>query len=131
MTHDFKLSDELPADTQTIYDAWLSGDQHTVMTGGKAEVEPRVGGPFTAWDGYITGHTITLEPGQRIVQSWRTSDFSETDQDSQIEVTLEPLGKGTKITIHHSNVPDRLRSFEAGGWQSHYFDPMRAHFAAI
>ncbi len=130
MTYEFTLSDEIPASAQTIYDAWLSSKLHTAMTGGSAELQPTVGGAFTAWDGYISGVTRALEPGRRIVQSWRTSEFADSEEDSQIDVLLEPLGGTTRITIHHSNVPDRLQSFEQGGWQAHYFDPMKAHFAS-
>ena len=31
------------------------------MTGSPAKVEPRVGGKFTAWDGYITGKDTRAE----------------------------------------------------------------------
>ncbi len=129
-TYEFELSDDLPASPERIFDAWMSSDAHTAMTGGAAEVDPHVGGTFTAWDGYIVGQTTALEPGRRIVQSWRTADFPETEADSQIEVVLEPVEAGERITLVHSKVPDRLRSFEEGGWQSHYFDPMRRYFAA-
>jgi activator of HSP90 ATPase len=130
MTYDFELSDELPANPQRIFDTWMSSEDHTAMTGGTAELDPRIGGAFSAWDGYIVGQTTALEPGRRIVQSWRTAEFSETEADSQIEIVLEPVEAGTRITLIHSTVPDRLRSFQEGGWQTHYFDPMRTYFAA-
>jgi activator of HSP90 ATPase len=73
---------------------------------------------------------LALEPDVRIVQSWRTSEFTADDPDSQIEVVLDPIDAGTKITIRHSDVPDTHRSYQEGGWQAHYFDPMRKHFDA-
>jgi activator of HSP90 ATPase len=130
MTYDYELSDEIPATAQAIYDAWMSSAGHTAMTGGVAQIDTRVGATFTAWDGYIVGRTTALEPGRRIVQSWRTADFAATDADSQIEVLLEPLPTGTRLRLLHTGVPDQLRDFEDGGWQSNYFDPMRAYFAA-
>lgn len=129
MGYDFEVSDTLPGTPDAIYEAWMSSDGHTAMTGAEAHVDPRVGGAFDAWDGYITGHTLVLEPGRRIVQSWRTSEFTDEHEDSQIEVLLDPTGEGTRVTIRHTNVPDGQLGYEQGGWQDSYFDPMREHFA--
>jgi len=128
MGYDFEVSDVLPATPDEIYAAWMSSEGHTAMTGAEAHVDPRVGGDFDAWDGYITGRTLALEPGRRIVQSWRTSEFDDTHEDSRIEVLLEPLGEGTRITIRHTNVPDGQTGYEQGGWQESYFEPMREYF---
>ena len=106
MGYDFEVSDIVPATPDDIYEAWMSSDGHSAMTGAEAHVDPTVGGAFDAWDGYITGRTIALEPGRRIVQSWRTSEFADEHDDSQIEVLLEPVGEGTRITVRHTNVPD-------------------------
>ncbi|HUZ21726.1 MAG TPA: SRPBCC domain-containing protein [Acidimicrobiales bacterium] len=83
---------------------------------------------MSAWDGCITGVTRALDPGRRIVQSWRTAEFSD-DDDSRIEVDLEPVDQATRITLRHSNVPDGHLGYENGGWQERYFDPMKASFA--
>ncbi len=128
MAYDFEVSDVLPATPEAIYAAWLTSDGHSAMTGSQARVDARVGGEFEAWDGYISGRTLALEPGRRIVQSWRTAEFSAADEDSRIEVLLEPLAGGTRITLRHTNVPNDQRGYEQGGWQENYFDPMRAYF---
>jgi hypothetical protein len=99
------------------------------MTGGKAEMSDRVGAEVTAWDGYISGRNLELVPGQRIVQSWRTSEFTDEHADSVIIVTLENAGDGTLLTLVHQNVPDDQKSYEEDGWQSNYFEPMAAYFA--
>lgn len=128
MGYDFEVSDTIPATPHDIYAAWLSSAGHSAMTGSDAEVDPAVGGAFEAWDGYITGRTISLDPDRRIVQSWRTSEFDESQPDSQIEVLLEPDGEGTRVTIRHTNVPDGQLGYEQGGWQESYFEPMREYF---
>jgi activator of HSP90 ATPase len=129
MAYDFELSDVLPATPQAIYEAWMSSEGHTGMTGAEATIDPRPGGAFEAWDGYIAGKTIALDPGRRIVQTWRTSEFAGSDPDSEIEVLLEPVEGGTKLTLHHRNVPDGQFGYERGGWQESYFDPMRDYFS--
>lgn len=129
MGYDFEVSDTIPAGPQDVYDAWMTGAGHSAMTGAEAVIDPAIGGAFEAWDGYITGVTLALEPGRRIVQTWRTSEFTDEHPDSQIEVLLEPVEGGTKVVIRHTNVPDDQLDYEHSGWQDSYFDPMRRHFA--
>ncbi|MEI8082145.1 MAG: SRPBCC domain-containing protein [Actinomycetes bacterium] len=130
MIYDFEVSDVIGAKPEVLYGAWLDSAQHTAMTGAPAEISPVAGGEYSAWDGYITGQTISLEPVRRIVQTWRSQEFESDEQDSAIDVVFEPEELGTRVTIRHSNVPSRLRGFEEGGWQENYFDPMKAYFEA-
>ena len=128
MAFSFTLTDVIPATPRQIYDTWLDGRGHTAMTGSAAEASSIEGGTFTAWGGYISGRNLTLEPGRRIVQAWRTTRFTAGDPDSQIEVLLEPAAEGTRITLHHTNVPDGHTGYQDGGWQEHYFEPMKRYF---
>lgn len=129
MPFDFSVSDVIPAAPQEIYDAWLDSNGHARITGGQpARISAEEGAEFTVWNGYIWGSNRKLEPGRRIVQSWRTTNFTTEDADSQIEVLLEPVPGGTKVTVNHSNVPDGHTSYRDGGWQDNYFDTMKKHF---
>ncbi len=129
MTYDFEVSGVVPAPPEKLYRAWLSSDEHTAMTGGVATIDPNVGGEFTAWDGYINGKNLELEPYARIVQSWRTTQFTDDDPDSQIEVNFESAEGGTLVRIRHSGVPSEQLGYENGGWQKSYLDPMRNYFS--
>jgi activator of HSP90 ATPase len=129
MAYDFELSTVLPAPPADVYEAWMSSEGHAAMTGAGARVDPQPGGSYEAWDGYIWGKTVALEPSRRIVQTWRTSEFNEADRDSEVEVLLEPVEDGTRLTLHHRGVPDGQLGYEQGGWQDNYFDPMREYFS--
>ncbi len=128
MSYDFEVSDIIPGTPEEIYSTWLDSEGHSAMTGAEAHVDPAVGGEFDAWDGYITGRTLELEPGRRIVQSWRTSEFSDAHEDSRVEVLFDAVDDGTRVTIRHTNVPEGQTGYEQGGWQDSYFAPMRAFF---
>jgi activator of HSP90 ATPase len=130
MPFSFTLTDVIPAAPEHIYSAWLDSRGHSRMTGSKAKAAPTDGAAFTAWGGYIKGRNLTLEPPRRIVQSWRTTKFTRTDADSQIEVLLEPVATGTRLILHHTNVPDGHTGYQNGGWQEHYFKPMKRYFGA-
>jgi uncharacterized protein YndB with AHSA1/START domain len=128
-TDTLQLTSLIPADPPTIFAAWLDSAGHTAMTGAAARVEARAGSQFSAWDGYISGTTLEVDPGRRIVQTWRTTEFPEDAPDSQLEILLEPEGQGTRVTLYHTEIPlgqgDRYRS----GWEEFYFAPMRRFFA--
>lgn len=119
----------IPASPERVYAAWLDGEEHSRMTGGGATGQPEVGAAFTAWDEYISGRNLELSPGERIVQSWRTTQFPKSAKDSRVEVTLEAVEGGTKLTLSHTEISDgRGKSYESG-WVDHYFEPMKAYFA--
>jgi activator of HSP90 ATPase len=123
----FELSELIPATPDEIYDAWLSSEGHSKMTGGAAEVSNSVGGGFEVWDGYIQGKNVELIPTSRIVQEWRTTEFEDSDEDSLLEIVLASSGEGTLITIRHSNLPDHGMQYKQG-WIDAYFVPMKAYF---
>ena len=123
-----ELSAVFPTSSTNLYLSWISSSKHSAMTGGAAEIEAREGGKFSAWDGYITGETVVLEPETRIVQKWRTSEFADYDEDSDLEVLLEDVDEGSKITLRHSNIPAGQGEKYRVGWEDHYFTPMREHF---
>ncbi len=121
----------LPATPEDLYDAWLSSLGHTAMTGAPATTEARVGARHTAWDGYISGEHVELEPGRRILQTWRTTEFPETSPDSLLEIVLMEHGDGTRLTLIQNGIPDGQGEKYHEGWQDHYFAPMHAYFAAM
>jgi uncharacterized protein YndB with AHSA1/START domain len=127
MSVEFEISEIFTATAQAIYQAWLDSEEHTQMTGSQAQASDQVGGSFSAWDGYIFGKNLELEPGKRIVQAWRTTEFQPSDPDSRLVVTLEPEGKGARVTIHHSNLPADGMQYKKG-WVEFYFEPMLAYF---
>ena len=111
-----------------IYNAWLSSDGHSAITGSPAKVDGKIGGNFSAWDGYIFGTTLELAPNQTIVQAWRTSEFADDAPDSRLEVSLEDVEGGVKVTLTHSDMPeDQVDSYRQG-WEDFYFKPMREYF---
>jgi uncharacterized protein YndB with AHSA1/START domain len=129
MQYAYTLTTTIPASAQEIYEAWLDSLAHTEMTGSEAVMSDKVGDEVEAWDGYITGRNLELVPGERIVQSWRTTQFTDEHEDSIITVTLEETEDGTLLTLVHSNVPKEQISYERGAWQKHYFEPMQEYFA--
>lgn len=124
----FTLKIKIQAAVKEVYNTWLSSEGHSRMTGGEAKTSDQVGDRFTAWDGYIEGKNLALEPNNRIIQSWRTSQFEEKEEDSHIELLFNEVDGMTELTLNHTNVPESGEHY-IKGWDVHYFQPMKAYFS--
>lgn len=123
------VSVELPVKTELVFHAWLDSEKHSAFTSSEAVIDPSVGGSFTAWEGYISGKTLELDSPNKIVQSWRTTEFSDADSDSRLEILLEPINNGTLVTLKHTNIPDGQGDMYREGWEEYYFRPMLEYFS--
>jgi activator of HSP90 ATPase len=129
MSDSIQLSTVLTAAPEDIYLGWLSSREHSAFTGSPAQIDSRLGGKFTAWDGYIQGTTLELKPYERIIQSWRTTEFPPDSPDSRLEVQLEAVEDGTKITFIHTEIPDGQGQSYYEGWEDYYFKPMLEYYS--
>ena len=127
MKETIELSILLTAEPKTIYEAWLNSELHTEMTGGEAQCSSIEGESFSTWDGYITGANIKLNEYSEIEQTWRTSEFSETDEDSHLIIRFNPHKNGTELVLIHTNIPEGQTQY-IQGWKEFYFEPMTAYF---
>ncbi len=125
MKNSFKLVETFPVDAKTLYSGWLDSAIHGVFTGGQdTKIDPKVGGKFSAWDGYIFGTTLELDPFRRIIQAWRTTEFPADSPDSHLEILFEEIKDGTKLTLNHSQLPEDQVEDYIQGWKDYYFKPM-------
>ena len=125
------LSVELPVAPEQLYKDWLDNTAHSEFTGGEAIIDPFVDGRYTAWDGYIEGVTLELEPPTRALQSWRTLEFPDDAPDSILEVLFAATEAGCKLTLNHSNIPSGDGMKYRDGWKQHYFEPMQEHYGSV
>lgn len=123
----FTIKTIFPITAQKLYKAWLNSDQHSAMTGSNAICSSEIGGLFSSWDGYINGKNIELIANKKIKQSWRTTDFSEDDEDSIIEINFKNVKSGCEIVLTHSKIPKVTANYKTG-WDEYYFQPMKEYF---
>jgi uncharacterized protein YndB with AHSA1/START domain len=89
----------VPGVPNQVYDAFIDAKKHSAFTGSKATCDPRVGGVFTAWDGYISGKNLVLEKGKRIVQEWVTTEWPKDHPPSRLELAFKKVAEGTELSI--------------------------------
>jgi uncharacterized protein YndB with AHSA1/START domain len=116
------------ATPEQVYLALLSSKQHSDFTGSPAKVSAKAGTRFTAWDEYISGKNIELEPGKKIVQEWITSEFPDGYGPSLLKISLRKKKDGTELSMIQSRVPaSQVKKYE-GGWHESYWNPMKEYF---
>jgi activator of HSP90 ATPase len=127
MAKTIKQKVTLPASPAEVYDMLMTSKKHSVVTGGKAVISNKVGGKFTAWDGYIEGTNLSLVPGKMIVQAWRATDWAEGAW-SVATFLLSPAKGGTTVLeFSQVGVPDKNCKDITKGWTDYYWTPMKAH----
>ena len=118
----------VPAMPAEVYEAFVDAKKHSAFTGSKATCDARVGGEFTAWDGYISGKNLLLEKGKRIVQEWTTTEWPAGFPPSRLTLTFKKVTGGTEILMVHSGVPAELADDVAEGWKEFYWEPLKKYF---
>jgi activator of HSP90 ATPase len=119
---------QISAEPNEVYKAFVDAKKHSAFTGSKATSEPVIGGEFTAWDGYISGKNLELEPGKKIVQEWITTDWPDGYPPSRLELTFTKTKKGTEIAMVHSSVPAEQVADIKQGWIEFYWQPLKEYF---
>ena len=115
---------ELPVTPASLQARWLDPAWHARFTGGAGATFDAATGAYTAWDGYIEGVTLEDTPG-RLVQTWRSGDFTDDDAASRLELRFEAAGTGTRLTLLHAEIPAGQGAMYRTGWEDHYFVHMR------
>ncbi len=128
-TKTIRQSATFAASPHAVYEMLMDSRKHARFTGEKAKISRTVGGTFSAYDGYITGVNLTLEPDKEIVQSWRGSDWPE-GHFSKVTFSLEEVKGGTRLTFRHSGVPEEFYEDIKQGWRDYYWTPMKEMLAS-
>ena len=119
----------VPAAPVDVYAAFVNPKIHAAFTEAGATGSARVGGRFTAWDGYIFGVNRELVKGKRILQEWQTTEWPEGAEPSQVEFSFRAVKGGTEVRMVHSNVPAEQADSYRQGWIDYYWEPLKAYFS--
>jgi len=130
-TGTIRQSVTLPAPPMVVFKALADSRGHSAFTGSRARLPRKTGGQMSAYDGYISGRVLGLWPGMGLLQTWRTSEWPEGAADSRLEIRLAPAGKGTRLTMIHSEVPAGRVGRYAEGWRAFYWKPLHRYLASL
>ena len=107
-----------------VYEVLMDPKKHSEFTGSQVQISRKVGGKFSVYGGDIEGVNLELVPDQKIVQSWRYSDWLQ-DHYSTATFSLKKVEQGTRLTFTQTEVPDEHYKDIAQGWRDYYWAPMK------
>ena len=114
------------APPREVFRIFTDAQTHSAMSGGeRAEIDPRVGGRFSAFEGAVSATFRELVPERRIVQLWREADWTAGHY-GQLELQFAPVngGRGTHVHLVLSGVPAGRTAQTANGWRDFYWVPI-------
>ena len=116
-----------PVPPHEVYEALMDSKKHAAFTHASARISRKVGGSFTAYDGYISGINLELVPDQLIRQSWRAVDWQDGIF-STITYKLTAIPTGTRLDFIHAELPAGTEAEFTRGWIDNYWEPMKIFF---
>jgi activator of HSP90 ATPase len=90
-----------------VYEAPMNSKGHSEFTGSRVSISHKAGGKFSVYGGDIEGVNLALVPDQKIVQSWRYSDWPEGYY-SKATFSLQKISSGTRLTFTQTGVPEEF-----------------------
>ena len=123
-TKTIRQSVTFKATPHEVYEVIMDPKKHSELTGSKARINNKVGGKFSIYDGDIEGVNLELVPDQKIVQSWRYSDWPEGHY-STVTFALKKVSQGTQLTFTQTAVPEERYEDVSQGWRDYYWAPMK------
>ena len=112
------------ASPEQVWQALVDPIEIEKWGGGPVKMSDKVGAAFSLWDGDIWGTNTKVEPEHLLVQDWYGGKW---EKPSEVSFTLEKEGNGTKVTLLHTEVPDKeIASFEEG-WNEYYLGSLKEY----
>jgi len=121
-----RQSISIKASPAKVYQAIISADQFSEVTGAPAEISSDEGGAFSCFGGQITGRHIELSPDQRIVQDWRVKSWPE-GVFSEVRFELSASGDATTLKLTHTGYPEDAAEHLEPGWHKMYWEPLKTY----
>ncbi|WP_432798008.1 SRPBCC family protein [Poriferisphaera sp. WC338] len=123
----------LNADPMTVYNAWMDPNQRKqwftpsadMMTCTNCTIDAKVGGQYRMKlvtnegdkEYHMGGEFRELDPGNKIIFTWKSCSESDNDPAATCTVTLKPTKTGTEMTfIQVGFANDESRNDQTQGW---------------
>ena len=116
----------IKASAAKVYQAIISAEQFSEVTGAPADISSDEGGEFSCFGGQITGRHLELIPDQRVVQAWRVKAWPD-GVFSEVRFELSESGGATTLELTHTGYPEDAAEHLEPGWHKMYWEPLKAY----
>ena len=123
-TKNIRQSATFKASPSEVYEALMDQKKHAKFTKHPAKISRKVGGKFSAFDGFCGGVNLELVEGKKIVQSWSASDWPKGSL-STVTFSFSKVPGGTKLAFTQIGIPEKLVEDMKSGWKEFYWVPLK------
>lgn len=123
-TKTIRQSVTFKASPHEVYESLMDSKRHGKFTGSKVKISRKAGSRFSVYDGDIEGVTLELIPDQKIVQSWRYSNWPKGHY-SKATFSFKEISSGTRLTFTQTGVPEEFYNDISQGWRDYYWGPIK------
>ena len=120
---------QLTASPATVYRALLDSTTMSEVTGLPAEINPIMGGDYSALDGYLSGVVSELLEDRHIAIACRVQEdgWPETHL-STATFMVKPEGSGTNLSFFQQDVPADYHELMLNLWEQYFWSKLPAAF---
>ncbi len=117
------------ASPEEVFQALAMPEIMEEWTSEKAILEPKVGGDFEMFGGWVKGNVLAFEPGKKLSYTWKPTDWKPKTEASTVTYIFEKDKAGTKLTLTHVGMPDKDEADKhESGWIDNVMEPLNDYF---
>jgi len=131
INNEIKLEIEFNASASEVFKTWFDNEKQLLITGKTANLSKYEGSRYFVYDGFAYGEIIKLVSGKQILKSWRTTEFSEDMEDSDVEINFVQTTVGCKVTLNQYNIPEEFIDSSKEFWLNTFLNPMQNFFHSL
>lgn len=125
----FKTTFVVYASPDEVFEALTDPGIIAAWGGGLSVIEPKVGGHFELFDGWVKGEVTHFVAGKELGYTWKPAEWDKRTKPSAVHMRLMPHAAGTDVVLAHTNFPSQEEADKHGnGWIDYVFDPMNDYF---
>jgi uncharacterized protein YndB with AHSA1/START domain len=115
---------DIDAEPEIVFEHLTTDDGMVAWMGQHADLDPTPGGRFAVdvSGSPIRGTYVEVDPPRRVVVTWGVAGSDEHPPgSSRVEFDLESIDGGTRLSLHHRDIPDVRAGNHERGWV-HFLD---------
>jgi len=124
----FEHTETFKVPPSRLYEILTNSELVSAWSNGKADVDAKVGGNFSLYNGQIDGTFIKLIKDEEIIALWRLREYPAGHY-AEIRFILRDQSDSTDLTLSATNVPKNLAENTQTGFQRYYFQSIGRTFA--
>lgn len=130
MAYDLEMEFIMPGTPKQLMEMLTDTALIRKWSGGEAVLEKKEGGKFEMFDGWVNG-TVLKATENELAYTWKTTGWDEETEPSEVHYVLSNDKEGTKVVLHHRNLPTVEEAEEhRQGWDDHFFGPLEEYMHA-